>query len=105
MQLLETKFRHNNKDWTLYPMVLPATTAEEYKAGLAAIKDRVVGHQFPVVFTAFYPQDHADNDFSNFMTAVLGLVKPMVIVGLMPTTSDNISGLSAGKGQNWPGLF
>jgi len=95
MELLETKFRNNNKDWTLYPIVVQASSAEEYKTGLSAIEDRVVDHEFPVVFTAFYPQEHSDNDFSNFMTSVLDLVKPMVKVGLLPVTSEDISSFSA----------
>ena len=105
MELLETKFKSNNKDWVLYPMVLTATSADEYKAGLASIKDRVVGHQFPVVLAAFYPQEHADNDFLAFMTTVLDLVKPMVRVGLMPVFTDRISDCSSGKGQNMPDIL
>ena len=91
MKLFEAKFKRQFKDWALIPMCLLATETESYKSSLVSIKDRIVGHPYPVVVMAFFPQEHCDTEFSKFMVSFLDIAKPMVRICILPAALGRIS--------------
>ena len=58
----------------------------------------MVGHEYPVVMALFYPQEHADSDFSSYMGKVVEACEPHVRVGILPVTEGNQLAMSE---QDW----